>query len=70
MVEFDGEVKVGKGLLQVAQLAVEKSSVWVQDWIAGVFGDAVVDDYEALFVLHWVEHLGGLFKWNAVLEHS
>lgn len=44
MVELNGKVKIGEGLLDVAQLAVEKGPVGVQDRIAGVFGDAVVDD--------------------------
>jgi hypothetical protein len=44
MVELNGKVKIGEGLFDVAQLAVEKGPVGVQDRIAGVFGDAVVDD--------------------------
>ena len=70
MVELNGKVKIGEGFFDVAQLAVEKGPVRVQDRIAGVFGDAVIDNKKALFVLHWVEHLSGLLKWRAVLEHS
>ncbi len=70
MVELNGKVKIGEGFFDVAQLAVEKGPVRVQDRIAGVFGDAVVDNKKALFVLHWVEHLSGFLKWNTVLEHS
>jgi hypothetical protein len=52
MVELNGKVKIGEGFFDVAQLAVEKGPVRVQDRIAGVFGDAVIDNKKALFVLH------------------
>ncbi len=44
MVELNGKVKIGEGFFDVAQLAIEKGPIGVEDRIAGVFGDAVVDD--------------------------